>query len=68
MSKSDWLPTSQAAAQLGLSARQLLKLRTQVFSSGTHYRVKNPKVPERQRRYLWHVQRCEPLLNPLEEG
>ncbi len=65
---SDWVETSQAAAQLGLTPRQLLKLRSQIFTAGKHYRVKNPTVPERQRRYLWHVARCEPLLSPLVAG
>lgn len=64
---SEWKETTQAAQELGLTPRQLLKLRTQLFTAGKHYRCKNPTVPDKQKRYLWHVTRCEPLLTPQEE-
>jgi hypothetical protein len=65
---SDWKETAIAAAELGLTAPQLLALRLDVFTAGKHYRVKNPQAALNGRRYLWHVQRCEPLLTPQGEA
>lgn len=64
---SEWKETAVAAAELGLTSDQLLTLRTQIFKAGTHYRCKNPQVAPQGRRYLWHVKRCEPMLNPKDE-
>lgn len=61
----DWMETEPAADYLGLTARQLRKLRQQqLFKPGTHYRVKNPLMSRSQ--YLWNVARIAPLLAPEE--
>ena len=65
---SSWKETASAAEELGLTPEKLLDLRLAVFTSGKHYRVKNPQAALNGRRYLWHVQRCEPLLTPLGEA
>jgi hypothetical protein len=59
--KKDWIDTDQAAFQLGITRRQLLKLRLQgVFKAGKHYRKKNP-IAYRP-TYVWHVERCSKIL------
>lgn len=57
----EWVDTEVAVESLGISARQLRTIRTQL-KAGFHYRVKNPKA--RKPRYLWHVSRIEPVLVP----
>lgn len=59
---SKWLETSAAAAELGLTPRQLRALRLQM-KAGKHYRVKNPRSARPE--YLWKVEQCESLLNPV---
>lgn len=54
-----WLETNAAAAELGLTPRQLRKLREQM-KAGKHYRVKNPRSARPE--YLWSVERIESLL------
>lgn len=59
--KKDWIDTDQAAVQLGITRRQLLKLRLKgVFKAGKHYRKKNP-IAYRP-TYVWHVERCSKIL------
>lgn len=59
--KKDWLSTTRAAADLGLTPRQLLALRAAgVLESGKHYRKKNPQAARPS--YLWHVDRCSKIL------
>ncbi|HEY9659762.1 MAG TPA: hypothetical protein V6C65_15000 [Allocoleopsis sp.] len=59
---SDWLSTDQAAAQLGISAEQLRKLRRRgLFKVGHHCRdtsVPGSGLP----RWQWHLARCEKAL------
>lgn len=60
-----WVATDLAAAELGLTPRQLRKLRAEgLMKAGKHYRCLNPKSSKP--RYLWHVQRIESLLVPEE--
>ncbi len=61
---SEWSETAAAADEMGITPRQLRRLRKQL-KAGTHYRVKNPRAARPE--YLWHVKRIEPLLTPLEE-
>lgn len=58
-----WVETDLAAAELGLTPRQLRKLRPQL-KAGKHYRVKNPQSA--RPTYLWHIQRIETLMIPEE--
>jgi len=59
--KKDWIETTQAAEQLGITSRQLLELRRQGhFKSGKHYRKKHPAA--HRPTYLWHVERCSEIL------
>jgi hypothetical protein len=59
--KKDWLETDQAAVKLGITRRQLLKLRSKgVFKSGKHYRKKNPIAA--RPTYIWHVEKCSKIL------
>lgn len=57
-----WLDTNTIAARLGISPRQLRKIRPGM-KAGHHYRVKNPQAyrPE----YLWHLERIEEYLKPI---
>ncbi|WP_103666438.1 hypothetical protein [Pseudanabaena sp. BC1403] len=59
--KKDWIPTEQAAVELGITPRQLRKLRLQgVFKAGKHYRKKNPIAA--RPTYVWHCDRCAKVL------
>jgi predicted ArsR family transcriptional regulator len=61
---SAWAETNQAAEELGITPRQLRKLRASLFKAGTHYRVKNPTAARPE--YLWHVEKCAKQLTPIE--
>jgi len=59
--KKNWLETEKAALQMGITPRQLLKLRSKgIFKAGKHYRKKNP-VAYRP-TYIWHVEKCSKIL------
>ncbi len=58
---SVWVETDQAATELGITPRQLRKLRSQM-KAGHHFRVKNPRAARPE--YLWRVERIERLLVP----
>lgn len=58
---SVWVATDQAAAELGITPRQLRKLRSQM-KPGHHYRVKNARAARPE--YLWHPERIQVLLIP----
>ncbi len=59
--QKDWIETEQAAFKLGITPRQLLKLRSKgVFKAGKHYRKKNPIAA--RPTYVWNVDRCEKVL------
>ena len=59
--KKDWIDTDQAALQLGITPRQLLKLRSKgVFKAGKHWRKKNPIAA--RPAYVWHVEKCSKIL------
>jgi hypothetical protein len=60
-----WEETATAAAALGLTPRQLRKLRTQILKPKKHYRVKNP-VSSRP-EYVWNVEAIAPLLTPNDD-
>ncbi|MBD2743685.1 helix-turn-helix domain-containing protein [Coleofasciculus sp. FACHB-1120] len=67
-STPQWLDTAAAAAVLGISARQLRKLRKEgLFKLGKHYRI--PSAPGASRpTYQWHCDRiAEVLGTPLEK-
>jgi hypothetical protein len=63
-----WMNSNDAAAHLGISPRQLRKLRTEgLFKLGTHYRIISKPGAARP-TYLWHGDRCaEALEVPLEK-
>lgn len=56
VTSSAWSETNQAAAELGLTPRQLRKLRSQL-KLGKHYRCKNPKAARKE--YLWNLSKIE---------
>ena len=59
--KKDWIETDQAAVQLGITPRQLLKLRSKgIFKAGKHWRKKNPIAA--RPTYVWHAERCSKIL------
>lgn len=59
--KKDWIETEQAAVELGITPRQLLKLRSKgVFKAGKHWRKKNPIAA--RPTYIWHVEKCSKIL------
>jgi hypothetical protein len=59
--QGDWIDTDQAALQLGITRRQLLKLRSKgIFKAGKHYRKKNPIAA--RPAYIWHVEKCSKIL------
>lgn len=61
MSKSDWVSTTTAADQMGVSVSHLYKLRTQgVFKIRKHYKTKNSRSA--RPTYLWNVEECEKVL------
>ncbi|MBD1887942.1 helix-turn-helix domain-containing protein [Coleofasciculus sp. FACHB-SPT9] len=67
-STSQWLDTAAAAVVLGISARQLRKLRKEgLFKLGKHYRI--PSAPGAARpTYQWHPERCaQALETPMEK-
>lgn len=59
---SSWIETADAAAELGLTPRQLRKLRGQM-NARVHYRVKNPRAARPE--YLWNVEAIEKLMEPV---
>ena len=59
---AEWMETSAIALKLGVSPEHLLRLRTELFTPGTHYRVKNPQASSKGRRYLWHLAKVEQRL------
>ncbi len=60
--KKDWISTDKAAVQLGITPRQLLKLRSQgIFKIGIHYRKVNPIAYRPS--YIWHCERCAKVLD-----
>jgi predicted ArsR family transcriptional regulator len=65
---SDWIDSNTAARQLGITPRQLRKLRAEgLFKPGTHYRIISRPNAGRP-NYRWHVDRCAVALEvPLEE-
>ncbi|MGV0028682.1 hypothetical protein [Phormidesmis priestleyi] len=60
-----WEETAAAAAALGLTPRQLRKLRTQILKPKEHYRLKNPISARRE--YLWNIATIAPLLTPNDD-
>lgn len=60
---SPWISTADAARELGVSAKFLLRQRNQLFKKNQHWRSKNP-LAWRQ-TYLWHIKRCEEHLERL---
>lgn len=56
-----WMNSVQAGEELGISPRQLRKLRSQM-KAGIHYRVKNPRSARPE--YLWNVEKVKLLLIP----
>lgn len=56
---NQWLETNDAAAELGLTPRQLRKLRSQL-KLGKHYRCKNPQAARKE--YLWNASRIEQIF------
>jgi hypothetical protein len=56
-----WLDTEEAAQELGITPRQLLKLRKLgIFKWGKHYRKKNPYAARPS--YVWHVKKCLEII------
>lgn len=63
--KQNWVDTNTAAINLGISPRQIRRLRSQgIFQPGKHYRLSNPK--SRRPTYIWHRLRCANALENLE--
>jgi len=59
--KKEWVETDEAALQLGITRRQLLKLRSKgVFKAGKHYRKKPPLAA--RPAYIWHIKKCSEIL------
>jgi hypothetical protein len=66
LSPSTWLTTGAACAALGISDKQLWRLRDELFKQGTHYR--NIARPQAARpTYRWHLARIEALLDLSQE-
>ena len=55
-----WLSTTEAAAELGCSAKYLRENRDNVFKRGTHYRVLNPNAW--RPTYRWHIKKIQKLM------
>lgn len=56
-----WYDTKPAANELGLTERQLRKLRTEgILKKGQHYRFKNPTAYTP--RYLWNIRAISLVL------
>jgi len=63
---SAWVTTGAACTELGISDKQLWRLRTELFKEGTHYR--NIARPQAARpTYRWHLARIEKLLDLSQE-
>lgn len=62
---SKWLETSAAAAELGLTPRQLRALRLHM-EAGKHYRVKNRQAARPE--YLWKVEAIEKVMEPISNA
>lgn len=61
----EWVDTQFAAAKLGITPRQLRKLRSGM-KIGVHYRVISPKNAVRP-TYQWNLTKCSNYLEvPLE--
>lgn len=63
-----WKPTAAAAEELGLEVKRLQKLRTELLRPIQHWRCINPTAAPMGRRYVFHVERIEPLLVPPEDA
>lgn len=63
-----WKPTAAAAAALGLTPEELLRLRLNLLKPIRHWRCTNPTAAPKGRRYIFHTERIEPLLVPGEES
>ncbi|MGG6237209.1 DNA-binding protein [Nodosilinea sp. AN01ver1] len=64
---SNWVTTGAACSALGISDKQLWRLRDELFTQGTHYR--NIARPQAARpTYRWHLARIEKLLNVPQEN
>lgn len=62
----NWVTTSVAAEQVGISSWQLLQLRPEL-KSGTHYLIVSRKDAKR-RNYRWNVEALrQALAVPLEK-
>lgn len=62
----EWLDTNFAAAALGITPRQLRKLRSGM-KIGIHYRTISPRNAGRP-TYQWNLRRCADYLQtPLEK-
>ena len=55
-----WLPTTEAAAELGCSPKYLRENRDTIFKKGTHYRVLNPNAW--RPTYRWHLKKIQKLM------
>jgi hypothetical protein len=63
---SAWITTGKACEALGISDKQLWRLRDELFKQGHHYR--NIARPQAARpTYRWHLARIEKLLD-LPQG
>lgn len=63
---SNWVTTGAACKALGMSDKQLWRLRDELFKQGTHYR--NIARPHAARpTYRWHLARIEQLLSLSQE-
>lgn len=63
---SAWVATGAACDALGISDKQLWRLREELFKQGTHYR--NIARPQAARpTYRWHLTRIEKLLDLAQE-
>lgn len=62
---SPWVSTAVAAYELGVSAKFLLRNRTELFKKSVHWRCKNPNAW--RPTYSWHLQRCEAHYEKLME-
>lgn len=59
---SNWLTTAEAAAELNISTKHLLKLRAEgIFKIGKHWRDVRGKYAARP-TYRWHLENCEKAL------
>jgi hypothetical protein len=62
----EWVETKLAAEKLGITPRQLRKLRTGM-KIGVHYRVISPRAAARP-TYQWNLAKCREYLEvPLEQ-